>query len=221
MTLLDILNEIDVRMSNTFEIAQKIRWLDLAQLKLYKQIGLKKTYTFLTVDDTALYTLPDNIKVENIIDLAVASTTDDDTNYTPYAYQADRPSYSKYSSYYRSDYDGLNQIGLYPVPTTTGLSVKLLYRTKPEKIDGSNLLKIPDIDEDYHEMLILDVIMQIVLSGDNPDIDLYNNYLLQYNAMNKDVKLGEYEKEPEYPRTRDVMIKRSRYSRQKTYYEPV
>lgn len=218
MTLLDILNEIDVRMPNTFGIEQKIKWLDIAQTKLYKTIGKKHTYTFVTVANQELYTLPDNIAVENISELWIADSTSVTSNYNKYTYSAERYVFNTGNIYYRSDYDGLNQIGLYPSPTVATLKCKIIYRSIPEKIDGSNLLKIPDIEEDFHEMLINDVIMRITLSGDNPDSELYENYRLEYVSMNVDAQLAKYEKEPQYPRTRDVM-KRNRTRTHKQYIE--
>jgi len=221
MTLLDIINEIDVRTPNTFDLLQKVKWIDLAQKKLYKFIGKKQTHTLLTVDGQELYTLPDNIKVVNITELWIAYTTSSTSEYYEYEYSGERPVYGADSVYYRSDYDGYNQVGIYPVPTTDDLKIKIIYLTIPETLDGSNMLKVPDVNEEFHEMLIADVIMTITMSGDNPDTDLYNVHAQEYNSMNSDMLLSKFDDEPQYPRTKDVMKKGkySKHGRRKTYFE--
>ena len=226
MTVQEILNEIDTRYPNTISNAIKIGWMNLILKQIYKHIPSEHTYTFTTVANQALYTLPDYIKIENITNPILITTSDTiidtDTTFHKYYYAGVIDTIegnfgNKLSGYrfYSATYNGLNQIGIYPVPTETGLVGKFVYKKYPTTLSEENLSAEPDIQEEWQEILIYECIIKAALSGNNPDTDIANIYIPLRNAIMRDIIDVKYQKEPEYKSTRDVM-KRGRFS---TYYK--
>jgi len=223
MTVQEILNEIDARYPNTISNAIKIGWMNTLLKQIYKHIPNEHTHTFTTVDGEALYTLPDYIKVENIVNPILLTVSDTiittDTRFDKYSYaglidtiQGNFGNKLSGKRYYSATFNGLNQIGIYPVPTETGLVCKFVYKRYPVDLSESNLSAEPDIKPEWQEILVYECIIKCALSGNNPDTDTANIYIPIRNALMRDITDVKYEYNPEYPSTRDVM-KRGNFRR--------
>ena len=223
MTVQEILNEIDIRYPNTISSTIKIGWMNLILKQIYKHIPNEHTFTFPLVEGQALYDLPADIKVENIINpilLTIEDTIiDTSTRFNKYSYaglldtlQGNFGNKLSGQRYYSANFNGLNQIGIYPVPTKTGLLCKFVYKRYPTVLTEADLTAEPDIREEWQEILVYECIIKSALSGNNPDADTANIYIPIRNALMRDITDVKYEYDPEYPSTRDVM-KRGQFSR--------
>jgi len=99
-------------------------------------------------------------------------------------------------------------IGFYPVPTSTGKTVRVVYRPKPTAMVNTpaGLLLQPDLFYRWHNLLVYAAISEIAGSGSNPDVTMANNYAMKYNATMKMAKENRFERDkPGYTATRDVM----------------
>ena len=225
MTVEEILNEIDTRYPNTISTAIKIGWMNMILKQIYKHIPNEHTYTFVTIAGQALYDLPDYLKIENITNPILISVSDtiidNDTVFNKYYYagvidtlEGSFGNKLNGKRYYSAAYNGLNKLGIHPVPTTTGLVGKFVYKKYPVVLSENNLAAEPDIQDEWQEILIYECIIKAALSGNNPDTDIANIYIPLRNAIMRDIMETKYHKEPEYKSTKDVM-KRGRFS---TYY---
>ena len=225
MTLQELLNEIDIRYPNTISSAIKIGWMNTLLKQVYKKIPNEHIYTFMTVEGQALYTLPDYVKIENIINPILLtindSLIDSDSRFNKYSYAGlvdtiEGSFGNKLSGmrYYSATFNWLNQIGLYPIPAMTGLTCKFVYKKYPGDLSENNLSEEPDIQSEWHEILVYECIIKCALSGNNPDSDTANIYIPIRNALMRDILDVKYEYDPEYPSTRNV-TKKGQFSRNK------
>ena len=223
MTLQEILNEIDERYPNTISTATKIGWLNLTLKQVFKYAPKENTYTLLTVEDQALYDLPEYIKVERIKppllitieDYVLTSESRFRKHYYAGAMETLESEWANRLNgykYYSASYNNENKIGIYPVPEETGLIIKFMYDKYPVTLSADDLTASPDILEEHHELLVYECIIKCAMSGNNPDIDVANAFIPIRNSHLKDIMDEKYEYEPYYPVTKDAM-KRGNLSR--------
>ena len=95
-----------------------------------------------------------------------------------------------------------------PVPDvdTAGKNVLILYTYRPQKLVHTDLSQVPELEEDFHELLVLGTLERIARA--RGEIEDKNNFASDYNVL-----LRSYEKmygytQPEYNRINDVLPKR-------------
>lgn len=185
MTLSEILADITVRYppSTAFTQANIITWLNECLIQVYSYMNAKQKdlYQFDTVADQKVYTLPSDCMLDEIISVEMADelTVTPDTTFTTYSFI--ELTQEMTGTHY---YDGLNGlIGLYPVPDTNGYKVNIIYEKKPPLLTSGDLTASPQIDDEYHSLLTFYAIQVAAKSGNNPDVELANNYAIEYNNL--------------------------------------
>jgi hypothetical protein len=180
-TIGQLLTDIDIRVPNVFTTDQKIEWINEIQREIFKYMALIDTTFVTTVIDTFRYLLPSDIRVDLIKSVEVSSDLiiTADTSFTPYTFKG-----------FNEEFDGTNYfdalenyIGLYPVPVATGYKIQILYEKRPIALSSSNLSQVPELTEDYHNLLKYYCCSVIAKSGHNPDVQLTNNYMSDYNML--------------------------------------
>lgn len=180
---------------------------------IFRELQLKNTYEFTTIAEQPMYSMPADMSIEFIEYLGV--TKDDPVTeksyFQRYEYEPDmnRP----LSGYKYSTTPGGENLILYPIPDTTGQTVRVIYSKRPKLLSSSDLNATPEIQEDWQIILVYAAIIEIAGSGDNPDIAIVNNYTRKYNSIMEEILQDKHERSPNYPRTKDVMRKSSRYHR--------
>lgn len=122
--------------------------------------------------------------------------------------------------------DDEEYIGFYPDPSTTGKTVRVIYRPTPTAMSESALSTSPDLHYRWHVLLVYGAINEIAASGSNPDTTIANNYARKFNEILAKATQNRYERdkpgyivtENKYPRTwnhaRLVMTgRKNRFSR--------
>lgn len=180
-TAQEILDDIDIRIPNVFTVAQKVGWLNEILLMMYKYMNAseKQIYQFTTIAGQPTYSLASDMTIDEIISVERASdlivTTD--TTFTPYTYKGLNEELDG-----NNYFDALNGlIGVYPIPDTTGYSFNIIYEKKPPLLSSSNLSAVPAVDDRYHNVLKFYVCSVVAKSGNNPDVELANNYTIEFN----------------------------------------
>ncbi|WP_028547235.1 hypothetical protein [Paenibacillus taiwanensis] len=190
MTLQEILDEIKEKYSHDLPNNSVIRKINIVQQELFRttfRINTMMGYDILK--DVFAYPLP--CARSNVIDVLV--------NDQEYIYQ-DVKKGANVPFYYFTDGDDL---GIYPTPSedsTGGLVV--FYNREPRKLTTSDLALEPDLDADFHTLLIYGALVQICESFN--DIAMVNNFAARYNGI-----IDEFNKvndeTPDYPVIEDVM----------------
>ena len=179
MTLQEILNEIDTY-TNVVSDAQKIIWINEALGLHYKKISKTEIYTMDTVANLALYALDDSIMFEEIYYLTIEDSSGDAVEYSKRVIQ----NYSYGYSFYEP-YEGY--VGIYPVPSTTGYEIIIYYINRPSKLTSSDLSTQLDYREEYMPMIIAYVQSKVAKTGNNPDVEMANNFVSDYLSLKKKV----------------------------------
>lgn len=176
--MLDYINEVTPNAVNTTTI---IGYINKEQKKYWEKLTSTTYHDFTLSSGVAYYDLPADCKFEYIREngLSVYNTTSaissSDTEYTKYSYAGADEEFVD-ESYYRFT----TQLGIYPVPTTSGQYARLWYQQRPTvfattagSTDQFNL------DDDWIDFIRYKVMARVAVTGNNPDIEMKNNYELE------------------------------------------
>ena len=178
-TVGEILTQVQTQFPNTFTNAQLLVWGNEILRKVWKWMDEGEIYSFNIIANQPTYTLPTNgIDLDKITAIEVATSTAKD-NWDEYYFKGliDDGDQSKYF------YDALNGIfGLYPVPTTSiADGGRIFYGKKFTLMSDSDLTVTPEVNADYHSIIVNYICMKAAGAGNNPDIDMRNAFAIDYN----------------------------------------
>lgn len=203
-TVQAILNNAD-KYRNSYSAADKVDWMDAVQREIFQDVPHEAVpYTFDTVDGFAFYPLPadcDPLGVKQV----VIETKAGSEKYTTLRYVSveSEERFSSSDEFYSVQAN--QNLFLNPLPTsdTEGRKVYLYYNKRPETLSSTNLSAIPDLEEDFHELLVLGTKAKIAEArgefDDKAEFDLSFSRL--YQQYVKRYKFNF----PEYSSVKDVM----------------
>jgi hypothetical protein len=182
--------DIDGRLPNSNTHAQKVTWINGIIKKVYRSAGLEGVQEFVA-SSSKLYALSTNMRQDKINRVLVGNATasSDITSTTiwdeyKYAGFNDALSGQQWfvpnNEYYPTTAYS-SQISLYD--DSTELRVTRIYYDKTPATLGtaaSDSTTIPDLDEEYHDILVYGTCEIVAKSGNAPDIELANNYHTDY-----------------------------------------
>lgn len=202
-----IITEIDesYEASSAFTTPQKIRWINKEIREVWKEMALDDVFTMPTIKDVATYELPANIEFEMIRYLTVNGQSyafrDDNQGRMPYTYYRVLDGQQGVSSYY----------GLYPVPNEDNLYITIGYWKRPVDLTEDDLAKVPDLRQDYLDVIIYGVLSR--MAKIRQDVDLANNYANDKAVKLQQIKQERFENMPNYPVIRNTNPRSRRYVR--------
>lgn len=212
-TVQQLIDKIDYLYPNSFTDAQKVDVMNDVQREIFRELQKEDFYEFTTIADQCFYTMPSNMSIEHIIYVGISSDTTitDDSDFQEYTYAKQDETLTGYKYF-----DGLDgQIGIYPVPDTTGENARIRYYKRPGLMSTNSLTATPDLEEDWQKILVYGAISELASAGSSPDIDVANNFTIKYNSLMQLISQARYERAPHYPSTKDVM-KKTGYVRRRT-----
>lgn len=190
MRLQEILAEISEKYPHGMSNDSVIRKINNIQGELFRTTFRVKTMSIYTLEkDVFVYSLP--FARSNLSDVVVDGTE--------YLYQ-DSKKRSNTPFYY---FVGPTGLGIFPTPEKTiENGISLLYYMSPTQLTEDNLMAVPDLDQDFHMLLVYGALTQICESFN--DVAMVNNYTNKYNGL-----ITEFNKvndeTPDYPVIEDVM----------------
>lgn len=207
-----LLNTIDTTYRNSYSVAQKVEWIDVTQRQIFRKVPKEATpYTFTTVDGICYYGLPLDCDRSGIKEVTIENKAGSE-KYSTLSYMSveSNVSVSSGTPFYSLLTD---MLFLNPAPTSTdeGKKVYMIYNKRPAALSSTSLEAIPELEEDFHELLILGCLERIARA--RGEIDDKNNFAADYNAL-----MAEYERQyklrqPDYYRPKDVMpMRRGQWS---------
>ncbi len=190
MTLQEILDEISEKYPHNMSNDSVIRKINLIQNELFRTTFRVKTIAIFNIQkDVFAYTLP--FPRSNISDVVVEGQE--------YIYQ-DSKKESNIPFYY---FVGNTGIGIYPTPkedVESGLS--MFYYMSPTQLTDTDLTVTPDLDKDFHLLLVYGALVQIAEAYN--DVTMVNNFTSKYNGLITEFHKANDET-PDYPVIEDVM----------------
>lgn len=170
-----------------------IDFINRALLRLDKYVLLDDIYEFPTIAGQCIYELPLNCRIENITDITrqIGRHTDIRLRYG---------SESEHLLGYRfwNAYGGM--IGINPIPHKDDEKVTIFFKRTPMKV-----LTLDDpieVDDRWIDLITYSVVADIASSGNNPDIEVANNYTMKYNNLLQEAMLLRNQK-PYYSSVKD------------------
>lgn len=190
MKLQEILDEIAEKYPHSLSNDSVIRKINQVQNELFRTTYRVKNMGIYNLEkDVFAYTLP--FPRTSLSDVVVEGQE--------YIYQ-DSKKESNIPFYY---FIGKTGIGIYPTPNKDvpeGLA--LFYYEYPTQLTTSDLNAVPDLDHDFHLLLVYGALVQIAETFN--DVAMVNNFTSKYNGLITEFFKANDET-PDYPVIEDVM----------------
>jgi len=153
-----------------------------------------------TSSGESLYELPEYCEFECISKngVLVGASTQGSTNQTYTAYSYAGSDEEAVGNIYYEGVEGT--IGIFPVPTVTNKPINIRYQRRPYIFSSDDINVNFTLQEDWIELVETEAMSQICKSGNNPDIELANNYTLEANEIRKKMKLKQANVKARTPR---------------------
>lgn len=209
-TAQQLLDDINDRYRNTFTDAQKIRWMNEVQRQIFQYVPHESPpYTFTTVADTSYYALPSDCEPQLIkyITIERKAGTDD---FEKLEYRQPEESVGENEEFY-TIVNNLIYINPKPTSTTEGKDVFLFYNKKPAELNTTALNTKPDLEENFHELLVYGVLERVCAS--RKDSIMKSNYASDFEVLFNRYQEIYKNTKAEFVRTIDRLPKRARTSR--------
>lgn len=207
-TVVEILADVDVRLPNSYTESWKLARLNDVQRKLGKYLEVEDTYDFLASSSMA-YGMSTDIRTENITRVYTADTTaiasvTSTAVWTLHEYLGE-DDVLEGNKYYIPNIDHYNttgfstEISLYPESTEIRVA-RVYYNTLLTDLTTAAAGYTPLWNSEWHDILKYGVMEIIAKSGNNPDVELANNYRAEYNEILRDIKKDQATKKWKRPK---------------------
>jgi len=99
---------------------------------------------------------------------------------------------------------GAKSLGLYPIPSTTGLPIRIRFRKKLTDLLITNQSASPDFDSRFHDLLVWFACHMLAASGSSPDTIQADMFMQKYTSTLEDLwRLKMTEEKKQQNRKRD------------------
>lgn len=170
-----------------------IDYLNSALMRLDKVALLDELYEIPTIAGQNMYELPLDCEMSNIVEVS-----------RQYGNCAVRCRYARdgehmYGNRYFNAYG--NMMGLYPTPTKDGDKITVVYKHTPRPV--KTLDDPVEVADKWIDLLVFSMVADVTAGGNNPDIELSNNYRDRHNALLQHALLERTTGQPYYPKVKD------------------
>ncbi|MEK4263682.1 phage adaptor protein [Paenibacillus sp. FSL L8-0499] len=205
-----LLNTVDITYRNSYSQAQKLEWMNETQKQIFKLVRHEaKPHTFMTVSNYSLYPLPDDCDPYGIKQVVIANqgydSLNNKINYTELTFvslESDRNIGSGDRFYSVAEN---NKIFLNPLPNANdeGRVVYVYYNKRPTNL---TLNVVPDLEEDFQELLVLGTLERIARArGEYDDKNVFAN---DFQELLKEYQKQYRQPYPEYSTPKDMLPRR-------------
>lgn len=190
MTLQDILDEIAEKYPHGLPNESVIRKINQVQNELFRTTCRVKNMAIFNLEANVFaYALP--FPRSSLLSVVIQGRE--------YTYQ-DTKHQSNNPFYY---FIGSTGLGIYPTPTEdVENGISMFYYISPEPLVSTSLESVPELDPDFHLLLVYGALVQICESFN--DVAMVNNYTAKYNGLVEEFHKANDET-PDYLVIEDVM----------------
>ena len=197
-----ILSDIRTRLpasTNTFTDGVVIGYMNDCQNEIFRYMASTEIYEFDTIASQAIYNMASDMEIDKINSVQMSDSTviDGTESYVTYEFAGINETMSG-----NCYYDALGQIGIYPVPSTSGsgYKVKIHYEASPVQLSTNTLSTIPSINDEYQDILKWRACRDIAGSGNSPNTSLTTLYQGFYDKLFKMIKMDFYKRKFKNPK---------------------
>ncbi|CAB4127950.1 hypothetical protein UFOVP103_7 [uncultured Caudovirales phage] len=179
MTVQEIIEELFLKYPNSYTNTQVVNRMDRIQKRIFRNLNTLNYSTSTTTSGTN--TISTTLKSSQIRKLTI-----DGVDYGYWTPEEDKP--ARY--WYWMD----GNIVVFPTPTTTGLYVEIWSYKVPTTLSASSLSATPDLDSDYHMMLVYGIAKEI--AEDLRDGSMATAFVVAYNDLENEMMQSYENSEP-------------------------
>lgn len=199
-TVQQLLDEIDIRLPNTFTATQKITFMNTFQNEIWRYMASTDLFEFDTIAGQGIYSLASDMHIDMVKSVLISNSTviDGKEGYNTYKFAGLDDDLNS-----NSFYDALGSLGIYPVPSSDnggGFNVKVSYEPSPTQLSTNTLTTVPSINVEYQDILKYRTMKVIAQSGNNPDVELANNYQQEEAEIMKKIVMDYHKRKFRKPR---------------------
>lgn len=170
-----------------------IDYANSALMKLDKVALLDELYEIPTIAGQNMYELPLDCELSNVVEVS-----------RQYGNCAVRCRYARdgelmYGNRYFNAYG--NMMGIYPTPSKDGDKITVVYKHTPRPV--KTLDDPVEVADKWIDLLVFSMVADVTAGGNNPDIELSNNYRDRHNALLQHALLERTTGQPYYPKVKD------------------
>lgn len=212
-TVRQLVDDIQVRLPNTYDDNRLMLWINETMKKIYKDLAIQEYYSFETTKNQKLYSLPSDCSIDMIKNVVISTKAKDSNNSNWGMFEKLRFYDLKESMNEKGYYDGTEgSIGIFPTPTDSR-KINIYYHKKPKMV--TSLDDTIEIDDNYVDLVKYNVLSIIAMSGHNPDTELANEYILLYNNLVQKANESKNENQQKYTTIRDEYQSRFKWRRRR------
>ena len=170
-----------------------IDYANSALMRLDKVALLDELYEIPTIAGQNMYELPLDCEMSNIVEVS-----------RQYGEVAVRLRYARdgelmYGNRYFNAYG--NMMGIFPTPSKDGDKITVVYKHTPRPV--KTLDDPVEVADKWIDLLVFSMVADVTAGGNNPDIELSNNYRDRHNALLQHALLERTTGQPYYPKVKD------------------
>lgn len=207
-TVQQILNKVDLY-RNSYTPATKVDWMDTVQKQIFQDVPHEAPpFNFTTISGFAFYALPSDCDPLGVKKVTIETKTGSGKYRTLKFLSVNSTQMVGASEEFYS-IQGNENIFLNPLPddATQGRNVYLIYNKRPATLSATNLNAVPDLEEDFHELLELGVKIRIARERLEKEDEL--NFKSAFNELFRKYQMRYKLNQPDFYRTKDVLPKRN------------
>ena len=201
-TLQQVLDFIDTFLPNPLTTQNKIDLINDEIATLWKDMTSTSYYSFDTIAEQSLYTMPNDMNFEMIIEagLMISNSTkavSSTTVFNDYKYYG--PSEEFRGNAFYDALDGV--LGVYPIPDAI-YPARIRYQPRATVYASSDTALTLDLSQDYIKLIQYKTMAMVAKAGNAPDIDLANNWTMDAEQVERDMKMDAAKKKRKMSRER-------------------
>lgn len=170
-----------------------IDYLNSALMRLDKVALLDELYEIPTIAGQNMYELPLDCELSNVME--VSRQYGNTAVRCRYARDGELMTGNRYFNAYG------NMMGIYPTPSKDGDKITVVYKHTPRPVQ--TLDDPVEVADKWIDLLVFSMVADVTAGGNNPDIELSNNYRDRHNALLQHALLERTTGQPYYPKVKD------------------
>jgi hypothetical protein len=189
-TLSQVLGYINELLPNRMNSTTIVMLINNEQRKIWRQMTSTNYYEMVTASSQAIYNLPSDCEFDMIAESGImlgdsTNAVTSTTIFEPYTFCGadDELAGNNY-------YEGVSgTFGLYPVPQYANYPIRIKYQERPTLFASSDGSAYFNLDQDYIDLIKFRVMSRVAKSGNNPDVELANNYETDAEQIERKLRL--------------------------------
>jgi len=208
-TVQELLDIVNATYRNSYSTDLKVTWMNETQRQIYQTVRHETIWNFVTVEGYGLYPLPDNCDPMGVKTVNIETKVGSDKfRQLPFVNIKSSIVASEYDEFYTIEANKNLMINPIPDAKTASRRVFVFYNKRPRPLfsDEDGLTKVPDLERDFQELLVLGCLERICRArGEYDDKSMFSADYEKLFKRYKDMYDNPY---PEYKTPIDVLPRR-------------